>query len=132
MGSKERSKEGMGSKRGRKRGMGSKERRKRHMGLREFVAAGFLKPGRKVLSVRGQTGHVLADLTAEGLIVYNGTEFRSPTGFASAALQRTICNGWRETVYKASGHPEKWKSLDSLRPKCVYACVCVCEQQEPM
>ena len=92
------------------------------MWLHEFVAAGFLKPGRKVLSVRGQTGHVSADLTAKGLIVYNGTEFRSPTGFACAALQRTHINGWSHTVYKASG---EWKTLDSLRPKCVYACVCV-------
>ena len=113
----------MGSKKG------SKERvvfrRKRYMGLRALTAAGVLKPGRKVLSVRGQTGHVSADLTAEGLIVYNGTEFQSPTGFATAVLQRTQCNGWWHTVYKVSGHPEQWEPLDSLRATCVYARVCV-------
>ena len=93
--------------------------------LRELMAAGLLKPGRKVLSVRGRTGHVSADLTAKGSIVYNGTEFLSPTAFAKAALQWSQCNGWALTVYKVSGHPEQWEPLDSLRATCVYACVCV-------
>ena len=105
--------------------MPSKKRRKGRTGLRELMAAGLLKPGRKVLSVRGRTGQVSADLTAEGLIVYNGTEFQSPTGFATAVLQRTTCDGWGHTVYKVSGHPEQWEPLDSLRATCVYARVCV-------
>ena len=96
--------------------------------MRELMAAGLLKPGRKVLSVRGRTGHVSADLTAEGSIVYNGTEFLSPTTFAKTVLQRTHCNGWALTVYKVSGHPVKWKTLDFLRSRCacVRACVCAC------
>ena len=96
------------------------------MGLRALTAAGVLKPGRKVLSVRGQTGHVSADLTAEGSIVYNGTEFLSPTAFAKAALQWSQCNGWALTVYKVSGHPEQWETLDFLRSRCVCVCVRAC------
>ena len=114
--------------------MPSKKRRKGRTGLRELMAAGLLKPGRKVLSVRGRTGHVSADLTAKGSIMYNGTEFLSPSAFAKATLQwsrSSHCNGWALTVYKVSGHPEQWETLDFLRSRCVRACVYVCMYLSP-
>ena len=97
--------------------------RKGRTALCELMAAGVLKPGCKVISVRGRTGHVSADLTAEGSIMYNRTEFLSPSRFAMTVLQWVNCPGWYHTVYKVSCHPEEWRTLDSLRSTCVRACV---------
>ena len=91
-----------------------------------LMAAGVIEPGRGVISVRGRTGSVSADLTAKGLIIYKGSVFQSPSGFAKNALelgrrpgQPYKCNGWTNTLYRMPGSPVQWRTLDFLRPTCV-------------
>ena len=103
--------------------------------LRDLIAAGVLEPGRGVLSLIGRIGSVAADLTAEGLIVYKGNTFTSPTRFAKTVLELGwLPNGWKRTLYKVSSDPtEEWITLDRLRARCVWRgpgvhvqCVCAC------
>ena len=88
--------------------------------LCDLMAAGVLEPGRGVLSLIGRIGSVAADLTAEGLIVYKGNTFTSPTRFAKTVLELKKPNGLQSTLYKVSGDPaEEWIALDRLRARCV-------------
>ena len=82
--------------------------------LVDLIKAKMIVPGAGVISVRGKQSEITADLTPEGIIIFNGRKFNSPSGFVNTILKRQHCNGWPDILYRAEGS-SSWFGLVDAR-----------------
>ena len=74
------------------------------IGLKEIVAAGILKPGAP-LSCRRRGEEVLANLTAEGEVEWEGQVYATPLSAIEAIRGGATCDGWYcwQTTHPTTG-----------------------------
>lgn len=78
------------------------------IGLAELLAAGFLKPGRNKVAVAYKGERVTATLTKDGMIIWQGKRYASPTAFTVAVKRQAAPtgrqgnDGWRSVLYEGA------------------------------
>ena len=86
------------------------------VGVADLLAAGLLRAGEGLVSVRGLEAHGLrADLLPGGRVAAHGQRYGSLSQFARTFLHKP-CNGWTHATYRAApGQP--WRAFEDYRKR---------------